>query len=288
MLFIKSAINSPFLYTLIISFLATFINPSGVGLYKSVFTVEAISRKVSHITEWETPSIHETTGLLFYVTLILLFVLLSVSKVNLKKKDLVTFLIFSLMALSCLRSVLWWALIMAPVFADILGTVVKKDSLLKSDTGSPLVNFIIVLVFLLYLTGCIPWLKVNNPLLPDSKRLLINNDTPVLMADFIKSNHNIKNIFNNYSWGSYFIWALRNDEKVFYDPRCAIFPQKVISDYLLITSGDYSWESLLKYYGADTLVLSKDEQSELISLVSASANWKKIYEDKLGIVFKIN
>ncbi|GEM_PF-3116228 len=282
---IKSIFNSPFLYTLITSFLTTLLNPSGIGLYKSVFAVESVSRKVSYITEWETPSIHDTTGLLFYAALILLFVLLNISKAKLNRKDLLTFLIFSFLALSCLRSVVWWALIMTPVFAEVLGKVFKKGGLPNSGTSLPFVNFIIVLVFTLYLTGCIPWLKVNNPFLPASKRLLINDDTPLEIANFIKENHKIKNIFNDYSWGSYFIWALRNDQKVFYDPRCAIFPQKVISDYLLITGGDYSWESLLKYYRVDALALSKNEQNELILLVKASADWKKVYEDKLGIVF---
>ena len=82
------------------------------------------------------------------------------------------------------------------------------------------------------------------------------------------------------------MWILRDDQKIFITPWLSVFSKEVIRDYLRISNCYSTWSEVLSKYKVDTLALSKDEQLELISQVNSSSGWKKIYEDKLGVIFK--
>ena len=283
---LKLIFKSSYFYTLLLASLATLINPWGFKIYKGVFSVESISRSVGKVTEWQTPSFHEWTGFCFYLALILLISLLNIKKLHLNKTDLCTFIFFTIFAFTSIRCIIWWAIATSPLFADALKEIVKvKNTKDNKSKNLWFLNWAIALVFCGYLITCLPWFKTQNLLLPVDKRQLINPDTPILISREISKNPNIKRIFNNYSWGSYFIWTNRDDQKVFYYPRVEIFSKEIINDYFLVSNGFYLWEDILRRYNVDTIATSKEEQGELIPLVKASSHWKNVYEDKLGIIF---
>ncbi len=271
---------------LLISFLTTLCNPYGYKFYQLVFSVEAVSRKLCHISEWETPSFHEPTGLRFYLALLVLVALHNFRKTRLSWNDLLIFLFFTASAFSSLRTILWWSIISAPLFAVAIKEVMPVKTTISTPSRiTTFANWCIVILFCGYLISFLPWVKAINPILPKNKKLLLVEDTPVLISEKLKNISSIHNIFNDYSWGSYFIWALRNDQKVFYDPRAAIFPPKVLSDYFKVSNGDRDWQEVLENYKVDALVLNKEQQEQLISQVLISNKWKQIYEDKLGYIF---
>lgn len=282
---IKDCFRSILFYVLVISFLLTFINPWGPGFYSGVFEAESISR-FGRVLEWESPSFHESTGRMFFISLILLISLQNLRKINWNKKDLLTFIIFTLFAFRSLRYVIWWAIVVTPLFVDILKGILPIQPIKPSTQNSvPIFNSFIAVLFLLYLGGCLPWLKAYNPLLPKDAYLLLNPDTPVAIGNKLNSYPEVKKIFNSYSWGDYFCYSNQGDRRIFYDSRVSIFPKKIIQDYFLISGGYYDWEKIVEKYNVDTLALSRKDAWELILLAKSSPHWKQVYEDKLGYIF---
>ena len=45
------------------------------------------------------------------------------------------------------------------------------------------------------------------------------------------------------------------------------------------------WQKTLDGYGVNTLILNKDFHADLIRSVASSSAWRKVYEDKMGVVF---
>lgn len=273
------------LTTLVASVAATMVTPWGLRLYPSVLNVEAASR-ASLITEWDPPSLHEPTGVIFFAALLGLVVLQQLRKNPWDRRDLLAFIVFTMLALKEQRAVAWWAMAMSPIFAEAL-----RDRFVmgerKAPAGSNLWgwNVAIAGLFVIYLVGCLPWTKAQNPWLPAIKKQLIAADTPIRLTGVLAENKEARRIFNNFSWGGYFIWELREDQKVFFDPRVLMFPETVMGDYLLITNGYALWQDLLDHYRVDTLALGKEDQPLLIPLVKRSAQWRLTYEDDQGMIF---
>ena len=87
------------------------------------------------------------------------------------------------------------------------------------------------------------------------------------------------------SFGSYLIWAAYPQYQVFVDSRIELFPENVWLDYLRISNAEGDWESQLREYGVNTLMLSPVEQPTLVKAAEASSDWKKVYQDTESCIF---
>lgn len=282
---LPSAASRPLLITLLLTSAVTTLTPLGLRLYPALLTMESTSR-ASLLTEWDPPSMLEPTGLLFFSALLGLIALSNWRTRRWSRTDLITFFVFTLLALRQQRAVIWWAIATVPLFAETFAqTFGGRESRTVPQKKPWVVNWLIAGLFSLYLVGCLPWLKTRNPLVPSIKRQLIAPDTPVRLAAELKTIPDARRVFNNLPWGGYFMWDLRDDQKTYCNPFVFLFPKVVMGDYLLITNGHAKWQALLDHYRVDTLALSKTDQPFLVQLARESPSWRLVYEDSLGVLF---
>jgi hypothetical protein len=93
-------------------------------------------------------------------------------------------------------------------------------------------------------------------------------------------------VFNSMSFGSYLIWAAYPQYQVFADSRIELFPEAVWLGYLNISNAQGDWESKLRDYGVNTLMLSPTEQPLLVKAARESGNWKIVYQDNSAILIE--
>jgi hypothetical protein len=62
-------------------------------------------------------------------------------------------------------------------------------------------------------------------------------------------------------------------------------PRVVWSDYLRVTNGRSGWERTLDRYGVGTVIIDKQEQRPLLSLLQRNTDWQNVYEDDQGAIF---
>lgn len=281
----KEFINPDIFSTLLISIIFTILNPFNVNLYSTALNVGPASSKVTHIMEWMPPSLTNETGIIFFSALTLLLILHLWKRLKWSITEIITFLAFTILALKWQRAVIWWAIITVPIFTRYIKEVLSSQINQEMQRSEKIINATLSFILIIYFISCLPWLKTNNPLVPKVKQYLIAQNTPIELSSKLKTLDYSKRIFNNFSWGSYFEWDLREDQKIFFDPKDFLYKPKMVRDYYTVANGETRWEEVLSFYKVDTLAIGKEEQPELIKRVRKSINWGKVYEDKLGYIF---
>lgn len=281
----KEFINPDIFSTLLISILFTIVNPFKLDLYSTALNVGPASSKVTHIMEWMPPSLNNETGIIFFSAIALLLILHLWKKLQWSITEIITFLIFTILALKWQRAVIWWGIITVPIFTRYLKEILPLNSQKETNKSEAVLNTTFASILIIYFISCLPWFKTNNPLVPKVKQNLIAQNTPIELSNKLKTLNSSKRIFNNFSWGSYFEWDLREDQKIFFDPKDFLYPPKIVKDYYTVVNGDTNWEEVLDSYKVDTVAIGKEEQPELIKKIRKSINWGRVYEDKLGYIF---
>jgi hypothetical protein len=275
----------------IVCFVSTVVclaNPRGIGIIDYLRSLTGNSVIQNLVTEWAAPSFGSLMGSLFLVGLILSGVLLILSPRRPSFFQVATFLVFGILGVRTLRGSVWFGLVMAPILADHLAALVarfrKADQVQEAQSGSGIINSLIVVLVVLTAVITLPWFKNSLPL-PTAKAGLISSETPVAATKELLELAPPGELFNSMSFGSYLIWAAYPQYQVFVDSRIELFPPDIWLDYLEISNAQGDWEARLSEYGINTLMLSPVDQPMLVKAVEASKQWKLIYRDNDAEIF---
>ncbi len=91
-------------------------------------------------------------------------------------------------------------------------------------------------------------------------------------------------MYNTYGYGGYLIWQMEGQYKVFIDGRADIYERAgVLADYLSISQIKPQALALLNAYNVQSCLVNRDEA--LATLLAASPQWEKTYQDALSVLF---
>ncbi|HEX3683901.1 MAG TPA: hypothetical protein VHU83_15320 [Bryobacteraceae bacterium] len=90
-------------------------------------------------------------------------------------------------------------------------------------------------------------------------------------------------IFTYDQWSDYMIYRFFPDTKVFMDGRSDFYGSDFVDTYLQIVNAGYNWESDLKRFAVDTVVLRPD--APLATVLKQSRKWKLLFDNGTAIVF---
>jgi hypothetical protein len=240
------------------------------------------------VPEWAPPSFNTTGGTMFNVGLLVSTLILAFSPRRPGSFQVLSFLGFAVLALKTTRGIIWYGLVMAPVLADHVAAI--SDRLRRpgrtagSPGGVPAINAAFLVLMALMAFVSLPWFK-DSIRFPESKAGLIHVETPVRATEFLLEEQPEPPLFHAMSYGSYLIWAAQPDYRVFVDSRIELYPRETWHDYLRISNARFGWDERLEHYGINTLMLSRIEQPALVDTVSASAAWRRIYQDRYALIF---
>ncbi len=275
----------------IITALACLANPRGIGIVDYLRTLTGNSVVQNMVTEWAAPEFGTLMGTLFFIGLAIAGVLLALTYKQVDFFQLATFIIFGYLGFTTLRGSVWFGLVIAPIVAQsiayLAGQLKKsgRDSVPKE--GSRVLNTVFLSVVLVLAVFSLPWFKSKLPL-PADKASLISTETPVQATEALLKDDPPGPVFNSMSFGSYLIWAAYPQYQVFVDSRIELFPEQVWLDYLSISNAEGDWESMLRGYGVNTLMLSPQDQPALVEAATRSSNWQLVYQDPVAAIFTRN
>jgi hypothetical protein len=273
---------------MVASFGATFVNPYGPLIYAGIG--KSLNDPVmALIVEWQPTSFSTSAGVAFILAFFLFFLLFSRKPQSILMITL--FIVFSLAAFVSVRMIVWWAMISAPVAARIIRGWSLKISGVgyageSSQKGISLwINYFMLALFSIMTIVSTPWAWGENNFFFPKRQGLFSQDAPLEIIDYIRRNDVPDPIFHYFEWGSFFIWNLYPEHKVFGDGRFGIYSHEVLKDYFLVSSGYAHWEEILDHYGISTLILKKGFHDRLIPLVDNSKQWIKVHEDEVGVIY---
>jgi len=275
----------PYLITLGACVIASLVNPYGPGALVYVATIGSSPVIRDLVTEWAPTTLSGLDGTLFFGSVLLLGTLALKSPRRLTATEILLLLAFGYLAWSSVRAIVWWGLVVAPVLARLLGSVLPN----RQPTGRdrPAFNAVILASIGLLVLISLPWNKSALPILPANKLGVFSDDTPVGAGEYLRSHGPPSTglMFNDQNWGGYLEYTAWPRHQVFLDGRFELHPAQVWFDYLDVVFPSARWPALLDKYNISYLVLSKDEHADLVAEVRQTSGWQLDYEDDQAVVF---
>lgn len=271
---------------LLISILATLINPYGTGIYKEIYNTFAQTQSGAyvkeHIGEWQNVTSANAMSYFFIVYVIFLGFLVLL---NIKKLDF-TLIAFALISLyfgfSSWRHMPIYIVITLPLWVSSMKNLVGET--LSSMSRSKLVISLLLLV-----TVLIGWQRVTQtfPLINSSEKAARAGNYPYGAVQYIKQHLDEfpGQMFNEYNWGGYLTWQLP-EKKVFIDGRMAIWQlpdRNPFEDHDNFLSGKMNYAQFINKYDIDW-VLAYPQR--VASYILVNADWQIVYQDEISIIIK--
>ncbi|MCS7282081.1 MAG: hypothetical protein NZ769_01790, partial [Anaerolineae bacterium] len=263
---------------------AALLNPRGPQSLAYLIGMSVHPVVQSMVPEWAPPTFSTLTGASFFIGLLLTAALLALSPRRPTPLELLLFLAFAALGLRTARGVVWFGLVLAPVWAGHLSALIRSVPRPVSEMARSLPATLLALFLIVGALATLPWFKHWLPL-PPPKAGLISAETPVAATEFLLRQRPPGPLFHAMPFGSYLIWAAQPDYPVFVDSRIELYPAEVWLDYLHISAAGCGWEERLARYGIRTLMLSPQDQPALVAAARASPNWQQIYEDPVAVIF---
>lgn len=286
---IKDSRLKRLLFLLIILTSVTVINPYGIEIWKDMWANASISQARS--VEWRPITMNYFAGYCFVISIVISSIILKYSKRRTTITDAMLLLTFLLFAFKAFRMILWWGIVASPILAAhfcSIEPVWKRISMpkteLKSENECLPLNILLLIIMVITAISFLPWLRPYHPIkrlrtLVDPKR------SPINIVNYIRKENLRGNMYNNANWGSYLIWRLWPEYKVFADNRLHLIPEEIWKDCIDVHCGQANWEQILDKYKISFVVLSKKDNERTIEFIGNHPGWEKVYEDEVGAVF---
>ena len=267
----------------LISLAVTLLNPRGVILWQSVigtFTAPGI-RDLS--PEWLPPLNQGWQMNIFFAWLILLAPLAAFARQRLARFEWILFLVFTWMALTGIRYVIWDLFILTALTAALLPEILLRNFDSSAGATIPGLNYSLGILFLLLSVFLLPGLR--DAWWADSPPALDPVTTPVAAADWLADHPDLPGpMWNDVVFGSYLIHAAPT-RPVWLDTRIqVIFTAEQAHNYLFVQSAQEGWDSFLKDNKVNLLFLART-QPAIVGAVQNSSEWCEQYSDDVALIF---
>ena len=281
---------------LLLLFASCFLNPTG---YKTVFYPLNIFRNYGYdIVENKSPffleNLMHNPAIPFFKLSLGLTAISFIISLILHKFSVFYFLaalLTSVASIIAIRNFPFFALIFLPAFSLNLKSFLKdliNQAKSKIPRALPAIKIIsaILLVILLYLSISY---NLAGKLPPNKKKGIGLTFQSNAAAEFFRKENTKGPIFNNYDIGSYLIWHLYPDEKVFVDNRPEAYSTPFFTQiYIPMQTYKEKWQDQLKEYDFNAIFFTQQEGTwwgqNFLKQRLSDENWVLIYADSQALI----
>jgi hypothetical protein len=257
---------------LVASTAALFVNPVGIKLIKYPLDVMLhLPINLTSVEEWKPLQMNTPRGIGLLGICACIFLLVIVQRSKLLWHELVLLAAGTWFAVHHERMTFVFGLLAAPTMARLLSTAWDNY---QAEKDRWLPNAVIITLSLLTIIWEFPSRHFMEQQAEDS--------SPVKAVEFMKVHHLSGNMFNEYVYGGYLIWAAPENQ-VFIDGRGDIFEWTgVLGDYGKLVTLDGDPNVVLDKYKIDFCLLSKGESAARI--LPLLHGWNAVYSDKISVI----
>jgi hypothetical protein len=261
-------------FVFLLSLLALPITPYGTRIAVSPFEFAfSLPLNVKYIEEWK-PMPFDLTGGKIFLAFVLGMILLQVMlRLKWRLEDLALFLGGTAMACLHVR----FLLVFVPFLASVLAMIVARWMPAYDRTKD---KFLLNLALMVAIVGAIVHYFPSRAELQRN----VAKTFPVAAVEYLQQHSVPEPMFNNYGFGGYLVLTRAPEHKVFIDGRGDVYERGgLMSDYLHIDRLEPGTLAVLDGYGVQSCLLQRDEA--LVTLLSASREWRAIYSDNVSELF---
>ena len=265
---------------LVISFLATLINPYSWRVYVEIFTTIFDKYAKANIGEWMPIVAGNPMSFQFIIYLVLLGILLLMS---LRQLDLTYFVVtmpFLYLAFSSWRHMPIFLIISTPFWVNIVeylaGTEILKIIRRKW--------FLLLMICALAVTARQQLQKVF-PVSASVEKLAKAGNYPLGAVEYLRQNPIEGKMLNEYNWGGFLIWQYP-EKKTFIDgrmPSWKMGDRRIFEEFNRTISYEEGWDKTLEKYDVRFSLVYNNPVNRVMF---ESIGWKQAYSDNLAAVYK--
>ncbi|HAF49235.1 MAG TPA: hypothetical protein DCL08_08380 [Anaerolineaceae bacterium] len=270
------------------SFLITFINPSGLGLWKTSVGYLGNKYLVDHTIEYQSPNFHSVNFWPFLFFFILLMFLMGLSNKKPKSTLLIVSAAWLGMSLYSARNIPLFGIVSAPLLASVMDDLIHQTSskfkfvkwfkgldhriknMEKNLPGIlwPTMSIILIIV------GALLGVQVGS----EERRYAFDPEVfPVAAVDWLENNPQEGEVFNYFTWGGYLLNRQWPEYLVFIDGQTDFYGEALTRQYMQVINLENGWESVFEQYGVDWAILPSDEIAS--RYIPVDLGWEIIYKD---------
>ena len=273
----------------VLSFAATFINPSGWHLWGTSVGYVSNNFMTSHTVEYLSPDFHERDVWPFLI--MIAFALLSLMQERrLQTREALLLAGWAAMSLYSVRNMPLFAVVTAPIYAMLvqgwvekISTLLKRESTLHESPNTLRGYLWVAITALLF--GFILWRNIPVDQF-GTGNIFLPNKMPVEAVDWLEKNPQQGNMFNYFVWGGYILYRDWPNEKVFIDGQTDFYGETLFREYLDVMSMGSDWEKILDKYNVAWMLIPRNEPLAQTLKADQTDPWNVIYEDDTAIILR--
>jgi hypothetical protein len=269
--------------------LATVVNPTGVRevLYPLVWIFP--TSFANSLTEWVSTDFHMPQMMVFEAMLLLLIGSFFVARPRVNWTHLLLVLAFTHLAVSQVRNVSVWMVLITPLLAVYL-----RDAFvtLQGYTGglqyrrrpvrgrlAPILNVVLLLMMALVYVGEATH-YINGVALKQNEQ----STFPVGAVAYLQRHALPPHVFASYAWGGYVLWHLSPRYQDFIEGRAnTVYTAQTLSAYLDGYSAAPDWQRVFsRYHVQDVLV---DRGAPIAQVLALNPHWRRVFVDKVAVLY---
>jgi hypothetical protein len=280
--------------------LASLLNPYGMDLLLDTVWF-AKNENLHEVSEWQPIVILEVGGREFAISLVLMLFIFRHGRRRVPVAHVLLLAVFGASVLRGIRMIWWYAAVVGvavtPQLADIWERYLsrgprqkRRNSRSRAWLGLPRKrswSYSLMAALLVWITFA--WSPSGRSLFEHSTRPpqeLYTESTPWKLSEFLREHPPQGQVFNPQWWGD---WLLRDGPpglQLFMNTNMHLAPRQVWKDYRVIRETRSGWQNVLGRHRVQTVVLDKATQTTLLRYLRASGDWRIVYEDEIGMVFR--
>lgn len=261
---------------------ASLLQPNGWRLFLVLFSFGSDRAMYSMITEYVSTAAVFANREYAIAGLWVVMAVHALGLVLARKRWLPDLLIFAFLSVFCalyMRNLGFFVIALLPTTAFYVNQLLVSEHVLRSAAGASLLG---VLLF-----GGMQYARLNE------ERVLVGNNFPQGMADFLKAQRIQGQLFNDYTWGGYLLWRLYPDCRPMVDGR--ILNVAAFEDYFRVVNAEWgdgavNRTALDRFAKYDIGIAAFDHARispgifSLTKYLLAGGAWVPVYADAHGYV----
>jgi hypothetical protein len=255
-----------------LSIFATFLSPSGFGIWGAIASLGGNAYIKSRIPEYQSANfqIPETWPFI----LLLVLAMASFSRSTNKTPWRYVFLIsaFASVAIYSSRMLPIFAIVAVPIIAQAFSGWLKED--FPQNRKWKIEFTVILAVAILF--------KLNMPIdLGNKGNAFSPQFFPIEAVDWIKSNPKSGHVFNEFDWGGYMLLKLWPAQQIFMDGHTHIYGEALTREYEQVITLSKNWETIFDKYQITWAIVRVQSP---VAVALENKGWTISYQDSTAII----
>lgn len=260
--------------TILLCGLASLVTPYGIRL--AILPVQFTSLQplsTTIVTEFQPLPLSSVYGVMFLACFLLFCGAILTRRLYCHMPDFILLVFAAVETLLHARVIVLFVPVFAPFLAELFTRRLPGRQVQK---GPVLANALLMACILAGIVGFFP----SESKLQQVTKLI----APVDAAGFIGSRPDLQRTYTYYDWGSFLMFDLGPTRKVSIDGRLNLYEHgAVFGDYLAALWTENGLWTLLRKYDIDSCLVRQGTVQA--ALLSASPQWKQVYQDRLSLIF---